>query len=224
MYTKSMHVYKRPRVIIAFSALLLAMAGGATYVAHRPHKQTQPPGITHVISATTDTPSEAPLTKDTYASTAAPNEPKYINLPSIQAGGFIQKMGIDQNMQIAAPSNVNLAGWYVNSAIPGQAGLSIIDGHVDGLASPGIFKRLSQLKADDQFVIELGNGTKLNYSVMSVALVANDKAVGTLFSQEPEVHSQLNLITCGGTFNRTSKNYEQRVIVAAKLLPTPSTE
>ncbi len=204
----------------ALCIVLLGVAGSVfTSLAHRPHTQKQPPGIAHVISATTETPSEAPPAKDTYVSTAAPNEPRYIRLPSIQAEGFIQKMGIDQNQQIAAPSNVNLAGWYVNSVLPGQPGLSIMDGHVDGLTSPGIFRRLSQLKAGDQFVIELGSGTQLNYQVASVGLVADDQAAAVLFSQDPKVHSQLNLITCGGTFNRTSKSYEQRVIVTAKLLP-----
>ncbi len=202
---------------------LVGVAGStAAYLAQRPHTQKQPPGIAQVISATTDTPSEAPLAKDTYVSTAAPSEPKYIRLPSIQAEGFIQKMGIDQNQQIAAPGNVNLAGWYVNSALPGQAGLSIIDGHVDGLTSPGIFKRLGQLKKDDKFVIELGNGSELNYVVASASVVANDQAAGVLFSQDPKVSSQLNLITCGGAFNRASKSYEQRVIITATLLPASS--
>ena len=39
-----------------------------------------------------------------------------------------------------------------------------------------------------------------------------------LFSQNPEITSQLNLITCGGKFDKASSSYENRVILASKLL------
>ncbi|HSW98426.1 MAG TPA: class F sortase [Candidatus Saccharimonadales bacterium] len=208
---------RRPLFVILLAVALLAGAGGYS-LARRPQVQTQPPAVKHVVKHTTDHPSEAPIAKAAYVSTAGPAEPKYINLPTIGTQGFIEKMGIDQHNQVAAPGNVNLAGWYVNSALPGQPGLSIIDGHVDGLSSPGIFKNLGKLKPGDQFTVQQGNNTTHTYSVRSVTSVSDGQAVEALFSQDPSVPSELNLITCGGAFNRATKEYEQRVVVAAALL------
>jgi LPXTG-site transpeptidase (sortase) family protein len=209
------------RYVFAATAGLLILAGSgaaALYISRKPHIQTYPPSIKNVVAHTTAHPSEAPVVKAAYVSTAGPEEPKYISLPTIGAQGFIQKMGIDQNNQVAAPNNVNLAGWYVNSVLPGQQGLSIIDGHVDGLSSPGIFKNLNKLKVADQFTVERGDGTVLTYRVRYINSVNAEDAVKTLFSQEPTVVSELNIITCGGTFNRTSKSYEQRIVVTAELI------
>jgi LPXTG-site transpeptidase (sortase) family protein len=171
-----------------------------------------------VLAYSTNKPSEALVAKDTYKSTAGPEEPKYLALPTIHAEGYIQKMGIDQNNQVAAPNNVNLAGWYVNSLVPGQAGLSIVDGHVDGLHGPGIFLNLSKLAPGDQFTVELGNGTVQTFKVRQVSNVDDSAATTALFSRDSSIASQLNLITCGGIFDQKAHAYKQRTIVVSELL------
>lgn len=218
-----MHFIKHPPPIAASLTIALVIIGSVGAVTllgakPKPHIQTQPPHIKNVLSYSTDKPSQSPIKASSYVSTAGPTEPKYISLPTISAQGFIQKVSIDQNGQIATPNNVNLAGWYVNSAAPGQPGLSIIVGHVDGYTSPGIFLHLNKLQPGTAFTLQLGNGTILTYSVMQVTAVDASSAVSVLFSQNPSVKSQLNLITCGGTFNSAARSYEQRIIVSAKLL------
>jgi sortase (surface protein transpeptidase) len=172
---------------------------------------------THVVTHSSDNPSEAPVTK-AYVSTAVGDEPKYLRLPSINAGGYIIKVGIDQNSQVASPGNVNFAGWYVNSLKPGQLGLSIIDGHVDGKKGPGIFLRLAKLKPADTYDVELANGTKLQYAVQRVSSLKVADVPAALFAHDPSIDSQLNLITCYGTFNYQSGEYDQRTIVVSKLI------
>jgi hypothetical protein len=207
----------------AKTALLITLlaVGGCIYLVYKPSGPAVAPKPTvakNVVAYSTDKPGEVPVDPSAYISTAGPNEPKYITLPTIGAQGFIQKMGIDQNNQVAAPNNVNLAGWYVNSLSPGQAGLSIIDGHIDGLHGPGIFLRLNKLSAGDTFTIELGNGSNKIFRVKQIVAVADADAAKVLFSRDATVASQLNLITCGGSFDRQSHSYNQRTVVISELV------
>lgn len=214
----------RRRIILAMGTLLVvgALAGGATLLVHS-HGRTQPqptsPAAKNVVTKTLAHPSSAPLTASNYTPTAGPNEPSYISLPTIGAQGYMQKVGVDQYGQMAAPTNVHLAGWYVNSLLPGQSGLSVIDGHVDGYAhNQGIFGSLNKLKAGDVFTVTFGNGSKKSFAVKSLQLVDAGNVPSVLFAHDPTIASQLNLITCGGDYDSVSHTYDKRTIVTSVAL------
>jgi len=80
-----------------------------------------------------------------------------------------------------------------------------------------VFEKLKDLQKGDEFSVELGNGEVKEYLVQKKAQVKEKDAAGILFSQEPLIKSQLNLITCGGKFDKDKQQYEDRVIVIAKL-------
>jgi LPXTG-site transpeptidase (sortase) family protein len=208
---------KRKKLISLIAFLILLVV--ALFLYHHKHSvQTAPPGIKNVVTHTSSNPSEKPINSFNYVSTATGDEPKYISLPTIHESGYIEKVGIDQYHQVASPDNVNLAGWYVNSLTPGQDGLSIIDGHVDGKTGPGIFLRLSELKIGDNFEVDLANGKKLTYNVEQITSVKAANVPNVLFAKSPNIKSQLNLITCYGTFNYSSDQYDQRTIVVSELV------
>ncbi|HEY4160982.1 MAG TPA: class F sortase [Candidatus Saccharimonadales bacterium] len=215
----------RRRYVLAGSVLLIIMlAGGATVFIHSRYIYVHAPqpaaSVTkNVVTKTLASPSKVRLTASNYTSTAAPNEPGYISLPSINSGGYVQKVGVDQYDQMAAPNNVHLAGWYVNSLLPGQAGLSVIDGHVDGYYhNQGIFGRLNELKLGDVFTVTFGNGGKKSFVVKSSQLVDANDVPGVLFAHDPTIPNQLNLITCGGDYNGVSHTYDKRTIVVSSLV------
>lgn len=158
--------------------------------------------------------SEEPIAA-TYKWPGKPDEPKYISLPTISTEGFVENVGLAKNQEIQVPSNIHTVGWFNQSAKPGQPGISVIDGHVDGTTKPGIFRRLSELKPGDQFTVRLGDESTKTYRVLNIETVDTAAALSVLFSQAPDVTSQLNLITCSGTFNKQSKTYDKRVIVSA---------
>ena len=173
---------------------------------------------TDAVTFSTTKPSEIKPDKNTYQWKGVANDPKLIIMPTIGAEGFIQKVGTDQNKQVAVPNNIHLAGWFTDSVRPGDKGLSILDGHVDGVnTKEGVFGRIAKLAVNDLFGIELGDGKKLSYKVIAVASIDENKAAAVLFSQNPKIVSQLNMITCGGKFNRTTHSYDKRVIVSAEL-------
>lgn len=170
-----------------------------------------------LITYSTDKPSESKKEADNYNWRGGPEDPKRIRISKLGVDAFIQKAGVDQNKQVAVPNNVHLASWFADSQRPGQKGLSVIDGHVSGVTTDGVFKKLKTLAAGDSFQVELGSGKVLNYKVLETVELKEADSASYLFSQKPTVTSQVNLITCGGSFNRAANQYENRVIVAAEL-------
>lgn len=167
------------------------------------------------VSFTEDIPSEEPIS-GSYS--VSDGEPLSIEIASVGIKGFIQKVGIDQHQAVAAPNNVNLAGWFTESVLPGSKGLSIIDGHLSGRSANGVFKNLPKVSAGDEIIITMGGGEQFTYQAFDSKTVPNEQAASVLFEQSPTVTAQLNLITCTGKFDKNTNTYADRVIVYAKLL------
>jgi LPXTG-site transpeptidase (sortase) family protein len=198
--------------------LILALGTMALSLYPKSHPSHKPPSAKNATIRSSDAPSEAPIDQNVYHSTATGTEPKYVRLPSVATEGFIQKVGVDQHKEVGVPSNINLAGWFAPAAKPGQPGLSIIDGHVDGGKEAGIFHRLAQLKKGDAVEIERADGVKLQFRVFALQTAKVAEAANVLFSQAAGITSQLNLITCVGTFSSAAKGYDQRLIVSAEYI------
>lgn len=213
-----LHKLKKPKsVLILLGVVALCIVALFVYFNNRKSDTPSEVQESSTITFSTDNPSEE-KPKDDYRWSGKPDEPKHIRLNTIQAEGYIQNVGVDQNKQVAVPNNIHVAGWFKDSVRPGEKGLSIIDGHVDGRTSAGIFKQLSNLKQGDEFTVELGNGNIKTYRVKKVLTIDTNAAANELFSQDPQIESQLNLITCGGTFDKRSKQYDKRVIAVSELI------
>lgn len=170
-----------------------------------------------VITYSTDQPDENPPGKD-FVWKGAANDPKYIDLPTIKGGGYLQNVGVDQKKAVAVPNNIHMAGWFVDTVRPGEMGNSVIDGHVNGRVNAGIFKNLAKLKKGDKFTIEFGDSSKKSFEVEEIVTVKTADAASVLFSQKPGITKQVSLITCGGTFDKKIQQYDQRVIAITKAL------
>jgi hypothetical protein len=201
------------RWLLATSVVVVTLLGVGIFLRlQKPPEQPAP----QVASA--QRPSEEKIDGKEYKWSGAPDEPKYISLPTIKAGGFIQKIGVDKNKEMGVPDNIHLAGWFKDGAKPGQKGLSIIDGHVGASKDNAIFKNLLQLKANEEYTVEFGDGSHKRFRVKEITSVDTAKAASILFSQDPKTKSQLNLITCGGKYDAKSNQFAQRVIVASALI------
>jgi LPXTG-site transpeptidase (sortase) family protein len=214
----------RSKIIPAIALGLAVMCfatGGKLLVEryHHTHAVAPPPQTSTTITEDIAAPSESKVSQsDADAYTVPADQPRSIALPSIGASGLVQRIGLTKDHAVAVPSNVAFAGWYTLGVKPGESGLSIIDGHVSGKYSDGIFKKLKQLKAKDQLSVEFGDKSKRTFEVVSVATFPEDKAAAYLFEKQSNIDKQLNLITCGGAFNRATQHYEDRVIVVTKLV------
>lgn len=170
----------------------------------------------NVTSRSTTTPDEARPDCENYSTHAS--LPRKIELPTIDAEGCVVQVGIDQSNAIAVPGNIHLAGWYTNSPLPGEKGVSIIDGHVSGKYVDGIFKRLKDLREGDVFQLQYGDKSIKKFKVLTTGSYSVEETTKKMYLQNPGVERQLNLITCGGPFDNTSQQYQKRILITSTLL------
>ncbi len=206
---------RRPKVIVGIVVVTLLITGGLLFAFA---KETTAPTRVETLTYSTDTPDESKENAATHDWRGNPGDPKKIRIPDINVDTFVQRAGVDQHNRVAVPDNVHLASWFTDSQQPGQKGLSIISAHVTGRTTDGVFKQLGKLQEGNTFEVELGNGEIKRYKVIGKVQVKESEAANHLFSQNPKVNSQINLITCGGNFDKASNQYEERVIVSGALI------
>ena len=199
---------------LVIGVLLIGYSGYALFKWHKATTGVAPEISDQTTTYTDPNPSEVKPECQDYK--VPDDKPRYINLPTIEASGCIIKVGVDQHNAIAAPASIYLAGWYTGSALPGSEGVSLIDGHVSGKYSDGIFKHIKNLKPADEFSVEFGDGSKKQFEVVSVNSYSINDSKDFMLRQDSNISNQLNLITCTGSFDKQSQQYEQRVIVVSK--------
>lgn len=200
-----------------FGVLLIILAGLwlALYVFDR-ESVNQPVDInpTEVITHSTDRPDETEIPPGSYS--VPPDQPREIVLPSIDARGYIQRVGIDQYNRVAVPSNIHMAGWYNSSAKPGQDGVSLITGHVSGWYQDGVFSQLVDLNEGDLYQVIYGDDSTKTFRVVRVTTLSEEETAKQMLVAEESIDKQLNLVTCDGDYDRDSGQYELRVLVVSE--------
>jgi sortase (surface protein transpeptidase) len=159
--------------------------------------------------------SMAPHVETTY--TASEDIPARLSIPSLKIDAAIQSLGVNAKGNMASPSNFRDVGWYKYGPTPGQKGSAVIDGHVDnGLGLSGVFKDLHKIAIGADIFIETKNGERLRFIVVEVeSYPYKGVPVDRLFTRSDDAY--LNLVTCGGTWVKADKTYDQRLVVYTKL-------
>lgn len=144
----------------------------------------------------------------------APDMPRYLSIESQGVKSRVLRMGLTGAGAVDTPNNVHDTGWYEGSAKPGEGGVSLIVGHVSGISSPGVFGKLSQLRSGDVVSIERGDGKVLKYRVTgSESFAADNVDMAKVLSHTTDGKEALNLVTCHGSYNAASHEYNERIVV-----------
>lgn len=99
---------------------------------------------------------------------------------------------------------------------PGERGAAIVAGHVDTTTGPAIFLQLRFLQPGATVDITRTDGTVATFKVDTVETFSKAKFPDKrVYADTPD--AQLRLITCGGNYDRTVKDYEDNVVVFAHL-------
>jgi LPXTG-site transpeptidase (sortase) family protein len=106
----------------------------------------------------------------------------------------------------------------VDSAKPGDAGLSIIDGHVSSRYGSALFAKLGQLAKGDFVQVQFGDNSIRRFQVIERRELSEKKSASFLFAKKEGIERQLNIITCGGFFNTSRDQYSDRVVVVTKFI------
>ena len=143
--------------------------------------------------------------------------PYSLSIPKIAKTADIIPVGITSDNKMDMPHNYVQVGWYEYSAMPGQIGSSILDGHVDnGAAIPGVFKRLHELSVGDDIYVTERFGSMLHFKVTDMTVY--DRASSSVPVLAGHGISLLKIITCHGKFISKDRTYNERLVVTAELV------
>ncbi|CAM5579249.1 hypothetical protein SVIOM342S_02129 [Streptomyces violaceorubidus] len=146
--------------------------------------------------------------------------PVGLRIPAIGVDTPVMGLGLasDGTVEVPPVADDDRAGWYRHSPTPGQAGPSVLLGHVTvGRYGDGVFRHLARLHRGDRIEARLANGTAAEFTVTAVRTVA--KADFPTHDVYGDVAGpELRLITCGGP--RDGEEYRDNVIVFAGLSAT----
>ncbi len=143
--------------------------------------------------------------------------PISVTIPAIGVTSNLLSLNRNPDGTVQVPSSFHEAGWYQRGPTPGQLGPSVILGHVDSYKGPGIFFRLGSLEPGDTVKVARQDGTTATFKVNAV----NEYTKAQFPSQTVYGdigYAGLRLITCGGTFDRSTHSYLSNIVVFASLI------
>lgn len=142
--------------------------------------------------------------------------PRRIRIPAIEVDAGFEYVGLAGDGAMDVPKDGTNVAWYRLGPRPGEPGNAVIAGHVDWGGKPAVFWRLSRLQAGDLVEITAADGRKYEYTVQWQRWYEAAQApVEEVFGQSDA--SEITLITCGGTFDRQTRQYVSRLVVRATL-------
>jgi cell division septation protein DedD len=93
----------------------------------------------------------------------------------------------------------------------------VIWGHLDTRTGTAVFVDLAELHRGDTVQVAREDGTVATFAVENIVEYPKDDFPGELVYDDPG-YPALRLITCGGRFDRDSQEYNENVVVDARLV------
>ena len=221
-------------VVVVGIILVVVAFGGGDDGDGGPAAVSSPANSAGLLTPSLPTPAGTPLA----TGDAIPNAPQ---LSNVGAGDrlVVPKVGINAPLsyKTVGPDGVmpnpngaddvayyNFAAWPGLGGAPGLGGNAVFAGHVDSGRTPckngtvpppcqAVFWDIGKLAIGDEIEVVVGPNT-FRYRVSSNAPVHAEtgdwESIVTARAQE-----QITLITCGGDFNPTTRDYSHRQVVVA---------
>lgn len=169
---------------------------------------TQPPP-----PSTTAPPPPPPTTEPAPAA-----RPDAVEIPAIGVTAPVDPMGLDAAGALEVPTDFARVGWWSGGPAPGDPGAGVLEGHVDSTDGPAVFYALRELRPGDEITVHRVDGTSAVFVVDRLESYAKDAfpAFDVYGRTGPPV---LRLITCTGSFDRSSRSYVDNLVVYASLKP-----
>jgi sortase (surface protein transpeptidase) len=236
---------KRLRFILIGPALVLAVSGFAWFapseagVLQVPDASEQAVATATTLASSTTAAAavtaEVPITTTTAPSptvgqaapaptaTLEPERPAVeayplrVRIPEIGVDADVIDLGLNTDGTLEVPSNFAQTGWYTGRSVPGEAGPSVVVGHVDSHSGPAVFYRLKDLEVGHVIEIDRSDGLIALYRVSEKENVLKDEfPTERVYGDTAE--PTLRLVTCGGDFDRAVRSYQGNLIVFAQHL------
>ena len=204
---------RRPAAALALVAGLAVIAGGTAGLLLTRHPTA---AIRPVAAGVGALPAPTgPIVAPPQSATPDPvAAPVTLTIPLIGVQTKLTTLGLAADGELQVPDSYSIAGWYTGSPRPGAIGSAIIVGHIDSVAGPGVFFRLSELKAGDKVYVKRADGTMAEFRVTSVQTYLKDQfPTEDVYGPVPD--AELRLITCGGAWDAATDHYLSNIVVYA---------
>lgn len=152
----------------------------------------------------------------------APSPPVSIAIPALGVAAPVNRVGLNPDGTVQVPpfndgAVTSEPAWYTRSPTPGQPGASVILGHIDTARyGPADFFELGALQPGDEVDVTLADGTVAVFTVDGVRSYPKSSFPDqTVFGPVP--FAGLRLVTCGGSFDSTTRQYLRNIVVFASL-------
>lgn len=124
----------------------------------------------------------------------------------------VRDVGLLLNGEMEIPG-ADEVGWYRFGPIPGEAGSSVLAGHIAYDGRNGVFRYLADVEIGARVEVALGDGAVRSFEVVSVDTFDKQELPVELFRVDGE--PALALITCGGEFQPSLRSYDSNVVAVA---------
>lgn len=213
-----MLTYKKMRPYILWGGLVIVIASLAVLIIKELAAPLKGPSAPSGIVSTIPPKTEPPTPEAKLEHKVPPTYPKYLIIPKLNINTNVYAVGKTEHGAIDAPQTAWGVGWYRDGTLPGSgSGAALIDGHVnDAFNTPGVFYELSTLSTGDDITIIRGDDSQLRYKVVKTTEepLKNINMNKVLSSIEAGKEG-LNLVTCGGKYDKATNTFADRVIVYA---------
>ena len=157
--------------------------------------------------------AEVPSTRG-VGQAAGVGRPVSIAIPAVGVDARVVPVGLAADRAMEVPP-VDLAGWYEPGPRPGEAGPAVVVGHVDSRSGPAVFFRLGKLRRGDRIAIGQEGGAVRSFRAERVERHPKTALpVRRIWNRTRQ--PVLRLITCGGSFDRSTGHYRDNVVVYAR--------
>ena len=196
------------------TSVLLAAAGVAAVVLGT---QQGPQAVRLDVPVAASVPAPPASEAPSVALELPASQPVRIAIPALGVTSDVMELGLAADGTMEVPRGAYPVGWYDRSPTPGQLGPAVLAGHVDWAGEPGAFYGLRELLPGDEVVVDRADGTVATFRVDRVE--EHDKDAFPSDDVYGDIPSAgLRLITCGGSFDSDTGDYDDNVIVFATLV------
>lgn len=149
--------------------------------------------------------------------------PLRLRIPDISVDTHFVDLGLQENGEVEIPEGYEEVGWYTYGPTPGELGPAVVLGHVDSYKGPGVFLFLGQLAPGDYIYVDREDSTTATFRV--TALERHDRAEFPTDRVYGDIdHAGLRLVTCSGTFDKQTQEYDRVLVVYAVLVEDAPTQ
>jgi len=139
--------------------------------------------------------------------------PVRLEIPSVDIDAIVEHLGVTSGGIMDTPQNIDNVAWFNLGSRPGEIGSAVIAGHYgwkNGKAS--VFINLYKLQKGDKLYVKDDKGMTTSFLVRETRKYDQKADASSVFSSS-DGRSHLNLITCEGNWNETSKSYPERLVI-----------